>query len=117
MVIKNFDKAMKDLCEEFAKRYMGEDYDEDNYYMIWERDGQLSWPMEIDDRYFSLDDIYETIANDFPIPIIIEYHDYAMDCALYEIPREINFYNFCKYEDLRKEKQANLLKSIESLKI
>jgi hypothetical protein len=34
MIIENFDKAMKDLCEEFAKRYMGEDYDKDNYYMI-----------------------------------------------------------------------------------
>ena len=75
--IDNYKKATEKLVKEFIQTYYTDEegYTAD-YYLIWWRDRLHPWPLEVNDRYRSLDSIYEALLHQIPKDVLFEWYDY-----------------------------------------
>jgi len=95
--IKNYLKAYEDLVIAFRdKYYTYDDWSKADYHIIWHTTEMLPWPVEINDDYRSVDEIYEAIQNDFDYNKMVDRKDEYM--KRHPKSMEVNFYNYCKYD-------------------
>jgi len=75
--IENYIKSTEDIVKEFIKTYYT---DEDgyiaDYYLIWWRDRLHPWPLEVNDSYWWIDNVYEALLHNIPKDILFERYDY-----------------------------------------
>jgi len=75
--IENYIKSTEDIVKEFIKTYYT---DEDgyiaDYYLIWWRDRLHPWPLEVNDSYWWIDNVYEALLHNIPKDILFEWYDY-----------------------------------------
>ena len=94
--LKQYEKSILDMIEKFIDKYYT--YDDgsraDDYYLIWD---SFEWPLNVNDDYRSIDEIYLALKNDFEFDKMVKYKE--MEIELYPKRPDINFYNFCKYYD------------------
>lgn len=105
-VIENYLKAMEGMVDVFCNTYYKDDEGHiTDYYMIgvdWDR--LHPWPVEIHDRYWSMDNIYEALLNKIPKDKLFEWYDYSY--AKHFIKKEdpkynepiINLTTFCLWD-------------------
>ena len=113
-IINEYNKLIKKIVDSFVKRFYKEIYEEDEYYYnimnyVWIN----SWPVEVSDMYFSIDDIIISEAYWIPSKIFEDYYDLCLDT---EWEPWINLYNFWRKNTLskkvlEKEKKESLEKS------
>lgn len=71
-------KATEKMVHKFIKKYYT--YEDDSladYYLIWWRDRLHAWPLEVCDRYWSLEDIYQALLHNVPKDVLFEWYDYS----------------------------------------
>ncbi len=86
------------MVEAFMSKYFkDEDWYIAEHYLIWSNEKQARWPLEVNNEYwFSMDEIYEALENDFELDDMLEWKD--KDLELWANKRmPINFYNRCRY--------------------
>ena len=124
-VVKDYENAIFELVKTFTILYNLEDdeeyeYDPMDYWLIWNSEIGFG-PVEINDRYFNLDDLYITLWHSIPFAVLDEYYDKSLESherneqLWYNL---INYYKrFYKSKEQRdKEKAEDLERSEQAVK-
>ena len=118
-LIKEYNDIIKKIIDNFWVRYYKELYNED----YDERDVRIidyqwisSWPVEICDNYYSIDDILISEFHQIPCKIMQEWYDVNLENYENKDYIKINLYNYWRKktiskEILEKEKEDDLKKS------
>lgn len=125
-LIQQYNNITEQIVKEFVKRYYKEIYDEDE--VDYEYDYRLmsfklinSWPVEISNEFYSIDDILITLKHNIPLKIVQEYFNAWYEASLDNKPLWVNLYNFWRMKvniDLyNKEEKESLKRSEENVKI
>jgi len=124
-VVKDYENAIFELVKTFTTLYNLEDDEEYEYdpmdnWIIWNSEIGFG-PVEINDRYFNLDDLYITLWHSIPFAVLDEYYDKSLESherneqLWYNL---INYYKrFYKSKEQRdKEKAEDLERSEQAVK-
>ena len=123
MLINKYEQSIFDLIEEFTKRFYFEVYNQkaDEFdikeaqdSIIWNRQVWL-WPVNINDLYFSTDDMYISIANNISMVLVENWYNDSLDAHMEWKELWINLYNYWRKSVLSKEEIEKELE--EDLKI
>ena len=123
MLINKYEQSIFDLIEEFTKRFYFEVYNQkaDEFdikeaqdSIIWNRQVRL-WPVNINDLYFSTDDMYISIANNISMVLVENWYNDSLDAHMEWKELWINLYNYWRKSVLSKEEIEKELE--EDLKI
>lgn len=81
-VATKYEDSIYNLVEEFTKLYyINKDWKceyDDNFSILWDWETGY-WPIEINDRYFSIDDLHITLKNNIPFDTLDEFFDKCME--------------------------------------
>ena len=95
--LQNFQKAYNELIDGFRIKYYWEDSYVEMGYIEPDEKGYLL-PIEINDEFWSISDIYQIMHIDFPVDLITKYYYYAFDCHIKK-ENPITPYNYMHYRD------------------
>lgn len=89
--------ALNNMIKEFAKRYYSnEDWYIQEYNLIWWRDTERHpWPVKINDDYWSIEQIHDSLQNNFDYERMEERKEREMD--IYPKDMKVNFFNYNRY--------------------
>jgi hypothetical protein len=100
-LITKYNKLIDEIVFEFVKRlYKEEPWEEEpirSDYDLMDYQWVLCGPIELWDRYMSLDDIIMCEAHQFPANSVIEYTDYDYERHIDWKEKITNYYNFAKF--------------------
>ena len=127
--IENYESSINALVQQFVIKWYKElykeeaddiDIDEALNSIIWNRTVWL-WPVEINDLYFSIDDLYISLANNIPMYIVENYYNDSMQAHYDKKELWVNLFNYYKRsihskEELVKEYEADLKLSEDKVK-
>lgn len=95
-ILDNFEKAVGEITGRFlAKYFKGVDTD---HYWIGDNPTHV---LSVNDYFFTLERIYEAIKINAKVKDFFDYYDLELE----DKPVGISFENYCKYPELRKERQ------------
>ena len=95
--INNLLLAYAELVIAFRdKYYTYEDWSKAEYHIIWNDNDMYPWPVEINDDYRDISEIYEALQNDFDYDKMTDRKEEEM--KRHPKPMKVNFYNYCKYD-------------------
>lgn len=77
--------AVLNLCEEFGNKYF-----EGSYRHIIGNINIWLWPLEVDDYYFSIDEIVCALNNNIPREVLLKWYDACLE----DWKVNINLYNY-----------------------
>ena len=102
--VESFRKAYNNLTNAFCKKYYWDCYIENE---LEENDIYLH-PINISDEYWSLEDIWLAMNFNIEKEIVLSWFDYDYEQHIkiekWEIKHRINFYNFIKTYEQRRNK-------------
>lgn len=75
--IDSYVQATEKLVKKFIKTYYTyEEWYTADYYLIWWRNRLHAGPLEVNDRFWWLDSIYEALLHKIPTDKLFEWYDY-----------------------------------------
>lgn len=78
--IEQYDRVFKQVCEEFISTYYTwDDGSISEWYIIGEWGRLAPDIIEVNDTYWSINNMYEALKNDIPRDKLIERYDYAFN--------------------------------------
>lgn len=78
--IEQYDRSFKLICEEFISTYFTwDDGSVSEWYIIGEWWRLAPDVIEVDDTYWSINNMYEALKNDIPRDKLMERYDYAFN--------------------------------------
>lgn len=94
-----YTSAIVRMVEEFVKRYYTDDDGSSSEYYIISQDSDLApWPIEIDDMYWSADNIYEALKNNIPKGKLFDWYFYHTDRLMRWEESSLNLTTYAKAE-------------------
>lgn len=98
-LITQYNQLIEEIVWNWYKRYSKEIYEqeEDLYktdYRIMDHYKVNEWPVEINDRFFSLNDILLCEAYNIPCKYLQDYYDEDLEAHMKDETLGINFYNY-----------------------
>lgn len=95
-LLSQMDFLSYEIAEAFAQYMFG---DEENYTMWeWIWDNPIS-TMEINDYYFSLDQMYDVLANEYPVDLVFKHYEYWLYYSGEKHEYYINLKSFVRMYD------------------
>ena len=110
MILK---ERYRNICNEYLQRFcvkQGFDYEPNDTWVA----GNAGDCANIEDFYFSFEEIRYDIDNDIPKGKIIEWYDYTLETSMLGLPLRINYPSFCKGAPLPYSKEK--IEEIRTLK-
>ena len=105
------------IAKFMSKYFEDEEWYISEHYLIWSNEKQARWPLEVNNSYwFSMDEIYEALENDFELDRILARKDLDVET---EWKPWVNFYNWCKFglnPPATKEELEESAKAVEEAK-
>ena len=86
-------EATNKLAEEFVRKYHGDMFIEDMYWI----GGDIGGVLNVGDQFWGLDRIHEALELNATLDQVFDYDSYELDCALEGKQKQINFKNYVKY--------------------
>lgn len=83
--INEYNSAILHLCEEFTNKY----FEKSDRQIIGNNNIWL-WPLDVADRYFSIDDIVCALNNNIPKDVLLKWYDTCLE----DWKVNINLYNY-----------------------
>lgn len=103
MLCVRLDERVEQMCEIFVDKYFWEDAD---MHVVWSGlPWIMSWPLFVNDYYFSLEDVYVALWYDIPLECLTKYQDYKDD-VIYngEVDYNLKLFYLLIYKDASKDK-------------
>ena len=131
--IKQYNQLIEIIVYDFVCRLYKEEWIEDTVYKtdyrIMDYQGINQWPVEIWDRFLSIDDIIMCEKYKISTKLLIEYYDKWLEAYYDNKTLWVNFYNYClrekdnqwyyenEFEQLKqsKEKAKQAKKQLETI--
>lgn len=122
--LKLYDSAFTALVKQFVYRYYKELYNEEpdelDYDIMWWTDHGL-WPININDMYLNIDEIYIAEANNIPCLVVENFYNDRLQAHYEWKELGVNLINYWKrskmsLEEIEEEHDEDLKRSEESVK-
>lgn len=114
-MIEEYNKIVGKIVFEFVKRYYKENFWEEatkEDYRLMDYQGINTWPIDINDRFFSLDNILMCEKYKISTKILKEFYDEELGAHYRNETLWVDFYNYWrKKENLEKYKKEELEQS------
>lgn len=122
--IDKYNELIQKIVYWFAKRYYKELYNEKvemDDYRLMQYEWIFSWPVEISDNYFQIDDILIAELHQIPCKIIQEHYDKEYEAMQNDTRLWINLINYWRKEtnpkQYEKDEKESLRVSEENVKL
>lgn len=103
MLCVRLDERVEQMCEIFVDKYFWENAD---MHVVWSGlPWIMSWPLFVNDYYFSLEDVYAALWYDMPLECLTKYQDYKDD-VIYngEVDYNLKLFYHLIYKDACEDK-------------
>lgn len=108
-MINQYNKIIEEIVFQFTKRFYKEYFWEEatkEDYRLMDYQGINIWPIDINDRFFSLNNILMCEKYKIPIQILIDFYDEELEAHYRNETLWVDFYNYWrKKENLEKYKK------------
>lgn len=98
--ILKYNKIIEDIVFDYVQRLYKEEKvweePEKSDYRIMNYTGVSIWPLELWDRYISIEDLLICEYNQFPTISLLDWCDYELDRHTNNFERITNYYNYTK---------------------